>query len=240
MFQAAFIEDDFPIQRLLSEKLIHAFRQENETLMLTLYNDGSEFLKMIKEHYHFDIVFLDIEMPGIDGFTLAQRMRAEGSDVPLVFISNHDSLVFRTFEVQPFRFIRKQDFDAMLPQLVSDLLTKLRIDKRQSLFITEPGTGDIYSFGANSLLYIEAQQKDCRLVTGNGEVIIRCSLNQLEAQLQSCGFMKCHRSYLVNWRSIFIVGKTSIKLVNSEEIPLSRGLRQSFRAAYIRAVSLEG
>ena len=45
MFQAAFIEDDFPTQRLLSEKLIHAFRQENETLMLTLYNDETRFVK---------------------------------------------------------------------------------------------------------------------------------------------------------------------------------------------------
>lgn len=61
--------------------------------------------------------------------------------VLLVFVSGRDQYVFKSFEVQPFRFIRKQEFLEQLPDLVGDLLHAIHANGRRAIYLTEPGTG---------------------------------------------------------------------------------------------------
>ena len=234
MYKAALVEDESPIRAFLSDSLQREFQRQNMAVHMEQFDTGSRFLAVFEEHYHYDLIFLDIEMPGMDGITVCRRIRALAPSALVVFISSRESLVFDTFEVQPFRFIRKNLFEEALPGLVEALDRELERRRAGQLFITEPGTGDIYSFDPARLLYVEAQRKDCRLVTSEGNTLIRCPLSYLTDLLAPFHFIKTHRSYLINCSAIFYIGKTSVILTNREELPVSRGQLETVREQFLR------
>ena len=102
------------------------------------------------------------------------RDRAQAPDSLVIFISNKEELVFQTFEVQPFRFIRKSEYQKLLPALVDAISQKLEEQTKHLIFITEPGSGDIFSFDIRNIFYVEAQRKNCLIVTT--EMCIRDSI----------------------------------------------------------------
>ncbi|MBR2810956.1 MAG: response regulator transcription factor [Solobacterium sp.] len=239
MLKTVLIEDEDDVRRYLTRQLKAAFAALHEELQVLEYPDGESFLKRMSGCLDSDVLFLDIEMPGMDGITLAERIRRSMPHVLIVFISSQDQLVFRSFTVQPFRFVRKQYFDRELEGLVKDLAEAVKQRRKTMIYLTEPGTGDIYSFDLAELLYVEAQRKDCRLVSRSGEQWIRCPLRSIKEKLEPCHFLACHRSYLVSWRAVYRIGKTDILLVNNETLPLSRGLAESFKADFIRLTRTE-
>ena len=102
------------------------------------------------------------------------------------------------------------------------------------LQIREPLSGDIYSFDVHNLLYAEAQRKDCRIVTAQGETVLRCKLMDLEEQLAPWPFLKPHRSFLVNCEAIRYIGKSSLRLSSGAEIPISRGKLEEVKQQFLR------
>lgn len=203
------------------------------TVVFDTFSSGTGFLKMFDEHYHNDIIFLDIEMPEIDGIEVCRRIREIMPDSMVVFISGREELVFQTFEVQPYRFIKKKDFQEMLPALTEAVIEKWKQDKGTLLRLEEAGSGDLYSFSLSQILYIEAQRKDCLIVTTTGSFTFRCKFMDLEKKLTPYFFIKIHRSYLVNCRHIFMIGKNDVTLTDSTNLPISRGKTDEVRQQYL-------
>ncbi|MCF0132034.1 MAG: response regulator transcription factor [Pseudobutyrivibrio sp.] len=232
MIQAAIVEDEEQIRSYLKNTLILAFEAKQLHVAFDSFSTGDSFLSMFDSHYHFDIIFLDIEMPQMDGITLCKKIREVSPDALVVFISNKDELVFQTFEVQPFRFIRKSEYNSQLPKLVDDLITQL--NKNNTKFISfKDSSGDIFSFDVQKILYIEAQRKNCRIVLDSDERLIPCKLMDLESSLSSYAFIKPHRSYLVNCKHIYYIGKNDIRLSNNETIPISRGKTEEVKQLFL-------
>lgn len=223
MYQAAIIEDEAQIRSYIKKTLTSSFEKQQIHVAFDSFSSGEKFLSMFDKHYHFDLIFLDIEMPNMDGISLCKRIREVSPDALVVFISNKEELVFQTFEVQPFRFIRKSEYDKQLPALVDAITTKLNHQNSYMMKILEPSSGDVYSFDVKNILYVEAQRKNCRIVTTTGDLVIHCKLMEIEEKLADFFFIKPHRSYLVNCRYIFYIGKSNLQLTNKEEIPISRG-----------------
>lgn len=236
MYQAAIVEDDDVIRAYFRDTMAAAFQARNVSVGFDLFPSGDQFLAMYQSHYHYDMIFLDIEMPGLDGIEVCRRIRAQSPDALVVFLSQKDELVFQTFEVQPFRFVRKSQYDSQLAALTDALLTRLRQSERHMLQIREPLSGDIYSFDVHNLLYVEAQRKDCRMVTAQGETVLRCKLMDLEEQLalSHWPFLKPHRSFLVNCEAIRYIGKSSLRLSSGAEIPISRGKLEEVKQQFLQ------
>ncbi len=233
MYQAAIVEDEAQVRSYLQSSLISAFHERSIQMGFDSFAGGEGFLSMVQEHFHYDVIFLDIEMPGLDGISICKRVREIAPDALVVFISNKEELVFQTFEVQPFRFIRKSEYDKQLPALADAIARKLQELHPQILRITEAASGDIYSFDIKKILYVEAQRKYCRIVTTTDEVLIRCKLMDLEAKLPKDMFLKPHRSYLVNCMFIYYIGKTALVLTTHEEIALSRNKIEEVKAQFL-------
>lgn len=222
MYQAAIVEDETAVRTQLRDSISAEFQRHSVSVAFDLFADGNGFLEMFGQHYHYDMIFLDIEMPGIDGIEVCRQIRRIDADALVVFVSNRDELVFQSFEVQPFRFIRKSHYQDYLVSLAEDLLRQLDLRHPRMIRITEALSGDIFSFNARQILYIEAQRKDCRIVTDSGATVVRCRFMELETQLSGMDFIKIHRSYLVNCHAVFYIGKSSLILTDKTELPVSR------------------
>lgn len=240
MYQLALCDDESETRYFIGRELTAAFEKADTSVSMEYFSDGQRFLNTFDEHHHFDVVFMDIEMPGMDGMEVCRKLRSMSAECIIVFISSKDELVFQSFEVQPFRFVRKTEFQTLCPRLVADLAKELSRRTRRLIQFTEPGSGSIYSFEIAQILYVEAQRKQTKIVTQKDAVPITVKLTDVEEQLQNYAFLKPHRSYLVNCEHISIIQKESILMKNGDAIPISRNRLDAVRADFIRYASEGG
>lgn len=224
MLQAAIVEDEKVFLERTRELLSEEFNRRHVAVAFDSFSQGQSFLNMLIQHFRFDIVFLDIEMPGIDGISVCRKIRELAPETIVVFISNKEELVFQTFEVQPFRFIRKSELKEVIGSLIDALMAELKRRSPQVIILQEPTGGDVFSFDVRTILYVEAQRKDCRIVTAVNDSIIRIKLSEIEKILAPYNFIKTHRSYLINPEHISQIKKTGVLIENGTELPVSRGL----------------
>ena len=232
MYQAVIVDDEEDVLQSTKAMLAEQFNKENTAVAFDFFTKGEDFLSMFEENFHYDIIFLDIEMPGIDGISLCRRIRQISKDSLVIFISNKEELVFQTFEVQPFRFIRKSELTDLCPSLVDSIIKELKRRSPQTFTITESG-GDVFSFDARNILYVEAQRKECKIVTARKSTSIKMKFMDLEEVLKRYHFIRIHRSFLVNMDYIFRITKTSVILTNDEELPISRGSSNDLKQVFI-------
>lgn len=233
MYQAAIIEDEKHIQEYLRDSLARALRGEQIVTAFDLFSEGSGFLRMAKEHYHYDMVFMDIEMPGLNGIEISRQLKQIAPDALIVFISNREELVFDTFEVQPFRFIQKSHFEERLPSLARAIALYLKNLKSKDIRFSD-SSGDFFSFAISEVIYIEAQNKKCLIATTTGRTLVHLRFLDLEKSFPPPQFMKIHRSYLVNCRFIFRIGKREVTLSTGEKLPLSRNRAEEVISAFLQ------
>lgn len=219
---AAICEDEKPILNYIHKSLQKVFQTRNYPITFDCYESGEELLDAAARGIEYQLLFLDIEMPGINGIDLCRKLRPFHPKALIIFISNREELVFQTFEVRPFAFIRKNHFIEELPVLIRNLEQQWALDTGFMIQIQEQNSPNVYSFNANDIIYIESLLKNCRIVTIHREQRIRARLADFEELLAEHGFLQPHRSYLVNYRYISCIGKESIVLDNKTEIPLSR------------------
>lgn len=158
-------------------------------------------------------------MPNLNGIELGKQLRKIADNVLIVFVSSHEELVFESFQVTPFRFIRKGHFYQDLEECIPAIITEL--EKRQTELQIDNGK-EVYRIAPYKILYIESSDKIQKLFTLQGVMEIRYKLKDLETLLADYGFIRIHKGYLVNARFISRVNKREVILNTGESIPMSK------------------
>lgn len=234
-FTACICEDDVGSLNYISRHLRSEFASRGYNLKTDAYTTGDGLLeKWTSGDLPYDICFMDIDMPGRSGIEVCRQIRRRHADTPVVFISNKEDLVFQSFEVQPFRFIRKSHFDEELPSLVSAILRRFHELENTGIAVKELHSSRLINIDSRRVIYIEAMGKMCRMVLdGEPDVTFQYNLSDLKTSLAGEGFLHPHRSYLVNFRFIKSIRKDCVLLDNNETLPLSRLRAQEIRGQYL-------
>jgi DNA-binding LytR/AlgR family response regulator len=237
MYKAAICEDEADIARYIEKTLRQEFLNIGIQVSFDVYDNGERLIKQFEMHYHYDMIFMDIEMPDIDGISVCRRIREMNTDTLVVFISNKEELVFSSFEVKPFRFIRKSHYDSMIKGIIPAIREELLRRKPRLIQVADPATKDVYTFDVNSLLYVEAQLKYSVFHTKSGNVEIKVKLMDIESQLNKYDFLKPHRSYLVNPSYISVIRRSEICMKDEQIIPVSRGRIDIIKQQYLEYIN---
>lgn len=234
MYTAAICDDEQDIARYVTDSVSARFSAQQKPISADWYTDSAALEKRMSSGLSYDVLFLDIDMPGLDGIELCRRFRKMGVDSLVIFVSNKEDMVFQTFDVLPFRFLRKSRFAEEIDKLCQDLLLELeRRQERWLRFQTEPD-GVVYSVNIQKLIYVEARGKLCLLHSAANNQEIRSRLSDLERQLKPHGFLQVHRSYLVNPYYIYRIDTDTVLLDQGERVPLSRRRREQLTEEFFR------
>lgn len=225
-----FICDDDNIYLSKIEEYFRKFFEEN--LMeyeLKAYTNSKELLKTIKKKM-CDILVLDIDMPEIDGIEIAKYIRNFNSNITLIFITNMEHLVFESVKYTPYRFVRKSNIQQEISELMNALQNKFAEEGTMFQFILN---NEIKRIKLAEIVYFESVKHDIYVhdVYGN-EYKIKNSLNELIQKYISAGFIKIHKSYIVNYRSIFEIKHDCIILDNKIKLPLSKNRITEIKRQY--------
>ena len=161
----AYCEDE-PAQRSRMEMLLRTFA-ERKRLPLTVkaFSDSAAFLFQYPGSYPFDLIFLDIDLGGMDGMALARKIRETDSEVPILFLTNHREYVFEGYEVQAFRYLLKPvTEDTLFPLL--DELQAMRGQEKPHLLLSLGG--ETKKLFLSDLLFVESDNHYLTLHTATG------------------------------------------------------------------------
>ena len=158
-------------------------------------------------------------MPETNGIDLAVSLKAYEIKPYLIFVSTVESLVYQTFKVNPFWFIRKRFCESELPEVITALLADMRIHLLETITLHS-----IYTLHPLSICYVECQNKILHIHYANPvqNISIPYTLSSLEKELLPYGFLRVHKGFLVNYRYIFTINRQDIQLDNGDHIPVSK------------------
>lgn len=164
--------------------------------------NGEEFLI---SGQNTDIVLMDIELPGLNGMNVIERLRNNGNHAQVIFITAYQEYVFQAFDVEAIHYILKP---------INPIKFFAAIDKAMERIIHRCDNALIISTGNVSIKILTRNIRFCEVF--NHEVVIHTitqtysysgTLNSLEAELDDSFFFRCHRSYIVNMN--YVTGRES-------------------------------
>ncbi|PHV71664.1 hypothetical protein CS063_03635 [Sporanaerobium hydrogeniformans] len=204
-------------QRLIKEYL----KAINHSAEIFTYEKGEALLQDLrKEKFQLDLIFLDIDMPSIDGLQVAQKIREQNQKVLLVFLSGIEERVYETFRVYPFRFIRKKTVGMELKECLEGAINYF--NENQDLFTFKSQEGTI-RLPIGEIMYFYYFNRRLEVYTLNAHYYsVSMVFKEVIEQFNNKGFVCIHRSSMVNVRHIKAINKLYIVLDNNQRLSISR------------------
>lgn len=181
------------------------------------YGSGEELYTDMGYVRECVIVFLDINMEGMDGLEAAGRIKAECPKVPIVLVTAYVNYALDGYKVKASRFLLKDDLEQTLPECVDDILQ----EERMVEFGFVEGNVRLW---VDDIIYIETSRHKNVFYTQERTYSIYKKMDELEAELGGMGFVRIHRSFLINMRYIERISSYVMVLTTGKElsVPKSR------------------
>lgn len=229
MLRIAIVEDSDADARLLRAHLERYSREHECELQIERFPSGLRFIEAYEPVW--DIVMMDVEMPGLDGMATARRLRALDASVCLIFVTNLAQYAIGGYEVDAIDFLLKP---------LNYFQFALRLDKavricalRKGRSIAVDTQDGLVRLRLTEIYYVESQKHYLTFHTVNGEYRSRGSLRGLAGELPEESFAPCHASYLVNLEYVERIEPQQVT-VHGEVLPVSRSCRSGLLDAFAR------
>ena len=232
---AAICDDESMALNMVSSALKTCFAQQKVSLKLEKFTSSEVFAKAIPGN-QWELVFLDIDIPGLDGIELGKKLKAENQDVVIIYISNCEDRVFDAFAAHPFGFVRKSSFlkdvESVVRLYIKEVAQK-EITEESLEVKTQRG---ITRLKINNIVYIECDKdyQDIHMAGSKENVRIQQRMNVLEENLKKYGFLRVHTGYLVNYRYVVRIENDCVQLQNDIVVPMSRRRKKEIVLEYMR------
>jgi len=220
------------LSQILSEYMSHA--QIND-YAIKIYPDGDSLLKEYRKKA-FDFVFLDVEMPVLDGFETAAQIRKMDLDVDIIFVTRMSDYVKRGYRYNAREYICKpvtaEDIKTLMDRLLEELARKKGGGKYP---IKLKSTGAEIDLQLDEVIYFGSNLHYVSAATTRETFVFQSQLDRVEVDMEGKGFLRVHQSYLANMDYIFAV--VSNRVIFKEnyirlEMPLSRKYKESVKKIF--------
>lgn len=189
------------------------------------FNSGEALLKQQEK---FDLIFLDVDMKGINGIETARRLRKKDKKVKIVYVTAYPDFVNYAFSVHAFGYlvkpiteeeIRNQLREAMDYQACEEQIQTIRLE-------TEAGMEEL---AVKDIFYFEYMDRKIRAKTKKGQFTIRGSITRLGGKMEEYGFAMPHKSFSVNLYHVKAIRGYDIYMMDGSVLPLSQKKSTQFR-----------
>lgn len=210
-------------------RLLEKYSQEHQVPMeISTYNEADNLLKEINNEY--ELILLDVRLDQANGIDVAKELRARKIDSMIIYISAYLEMAPRGYEVQAFRYILKSDLEQVLEYTLNDAMAELRRRRKEYEIRTQ---GQTECIPLTEILYFASYKRYVEIYTIRKTYKQYRKMYELEQELSEQGFLRIHKSYLVNMRYISYIKNREIYLKDGTALPCSKGEYQNIKQRYI-------
>lgn len=236
MYKCIIVDDEKPAR----DEVQYFLEKDPMFEVIATFNSGRNLLESIDKFEADKIIFfLDIDMPGINGITLSNKLKEISADYLIIFTTAYEEYAVTAFELNALDYLLKPienkrmskclDRIRELENKEEDNNAKVKLD-----YISLEKNGKIYPIKIDDISFIKASNRGVLIETIRGSFTSNINLCEIKEKLDD-KFYKCHRSYVINVVNIDSIepwfNRTyQIKMKGSnEEIPVSRNYINDFK-----------
>mgnify|MGYP000305127717 CR=1 FL=1 len=187
-----------------------------------IYTDSKLLMQSDKV---YDCVFLYMDMPDINGIDMARCIREKYTFTKMIFILSKLDAVVEVMKYNPYRFIRKEHLEEDIKEVIAVLKEKSE-EELQYINFKILGERKPLRFNIKDIVMFEVFRHELKIKLEDKEVRIKATLEILEKTLEAKGFIRVHKSYIVNYLWIEDIIRNEVILNNGQRVPLSRQKKQ--------------
>lgn len=222
MIHVAIVEDQETNRADLLEHLATYSETSGIEFSITEFADGKDIV--VDYRPQFDVIFLDVEMPQMDGFEAAHLIRAVDQNVIIIFVTNMAQYAIKGYEVDALSYLVKPvPYFAFSQELDRTLA---RVHRQESDALVLKASGRTSRVDLADIVYVEAVKHRITVHTLSAMYTFSGTLKSIEERLDGKGFYRSNNPYLVNLRHVTTVGTQSCVLVDGTELQVSRPRRR--------------
>lgn len=223
--------EDNTAERLQLSQYVEAFcRKYCYECRLSLFASGEDLLQAFA-HETFDLILLDIYLPGISGIETARQIRARDNNCTLLFVTVSKEYALEGYEVRALGYILKPPQEQ---QLESVLQLCRRLFEEKSRIIQVPLGREMLDIPLATLHYVEVLGRSTLFHTSNGELEIRMTMEEAVSKIGGSPFLRCHRCYLVNMNYVADMRELDFVMQNGDVVPIRKNGRKEVKLTMAR------
>ena len=211
--------DDEEIIRTVLKKYIHEICQEEHIqVLIESYENPMELLNQIQKYpERYDLIFLDVDMPEINGIETGKRIKEVNEDVLIIFVTAHDKYALKAFEADAFQYMLKparKDKLRVLLRKCHRILSKINREEQEFINIQE---GERYTkVFYKDIIYFEKYKNKVRIICEEQEYAPYLTLRELKEMLNEGPFVQCHQSIIIHKDKITEFKNNKIVILNDK------------------------
>ena len=194
----AIVEDDASAVRELEHSLSQLGQAGGHTFSVSCFHSADSFLQDYQPRY--DVIFMDIKMPGTDGMSAAEQLRQTDPVTMLIFVTSMVQYAVQGYDVNAFDFIVKPINPTAFDMKMKRAVRALKLSRGSEFSLNVGGVTRVLA--APAIQYIEVMNHDLTYHTEQGIFSVRGKLSSVEQKLPAASFFRCSVSYLINLRYV--------------------------------------
>ena len=227
----AICDDEKELILKLGKIIEDEFRLFQDELKIDYYETGEELLKGYEKN-EYDVVFLDVYLPGLTGFEVAQEINKKRNSTYIIFVTSNSELVYECFDYKPFYFIRKDEYLAGVRKVAKKLIKVMRQDEVLEVDINGINKNIVIA----DIIYIQSDNHSIIIHTRKYKYSVRGNMTDFEVKLIPFDFIRVHRKYIINLSHLNNIDTelNEVKLYNDTRLEMSRNYKKIVKEAQVK------
>lgn len=221
MYQIAICDDESAICEMVSGMI----RDWCQDIKISCFGSGEE---LIAAYDSFDVIFLDIDMKGIDGIETGRQIRERDRETKIVYLTSYRDYAAGAFEVHAFQYLLKPISSVRLQQVLEDIFQYVKKTDKQRILDFHTNVGMV-CIDAADICYFEFVNRKIRMVTSQSTYYMTGRISSIYARTRFMGFSTPHKSFVVNLLHVKNVRNLEILMDNGDMIPLSQKKQKEWK-----------
>ena len=217
---------EFYIER--TKRNILEYQSDENSYEIYEFLSGKALLNYM-ENNHLDVIFLDIDMPEMDGIEVATRIREKDNKVIIIFLTNYDDYAKEGYLVQAYRYLSKSSEK----ELIEAMKSLEKVFRNRKKIVVQDISGNNHAVSLEEIIYGETAGRNVRIYTEKEEIVTSLTLQKFEEILNENCFFRPHMAFVVNMGHILKFSPKEIYMDNQKKVFLSRARYNEFKKEYM-------